>query len=708
MKGRTVCSTGSGSMSPRAPPTREPHRRGRALPLERTPLPHQVRGSRTTVDDAARRCRGRRGGRDPRAHAQCLGAARHLVPPPRRARRAGPTGARRRPARLLPQALQERPPRLAPARAAPAAAPRGPARRARRRAGRPAAARDAAVPEPRAAPHHVSGAVDALLEFLGPRWRKAFGGDLANKKPAALPYRRIRLSRHRDTARLGVAQPLPAPSLAQQSGAEQDEALLAAAEETLALWEDAFDFDQLGEDIAVAARLALTVTDKVAALDERIALLFEEADPNGILTSVPGVSPVTGPQILARLGNPNRFPSPCRRALLQWAGAPLNASGVSGHHGRPTRRGDAMLREAIFIADDHARRIAPRSPPATSGSWSQPGNTTTRRCAISPRNRSRASSPAGGAASATTSATATGGLSPWPRASASSPSATESPPRSVSSAGVPRRNEQADGPPRSGVAERSGAGPSACRAMASRQGLTPVRNSTGSPTVRMSGARAAPSAICATSAPGPTRRAPTGRRSASIQMLLRNWAYFAYPASAHRTRAPRRVAEAEQQTPSRRLARRPPACQRCLTPLWAVQQGSWLIIRCCAAQACGLRGTRCCRREGTATPINPQLSPYGTYTTTYRDRVGCAAQWAARSLGGLAPRTRVGTSAIPKSRKRRSRSPRRRRAPISTRLSAPPSRAVRLVEIRGSSEWRTPSSTYTRLRSGSSSPELGY
>ena len=37
----------------------------------------------------------------------------------------------------------------------------------------------------------------------------------------------------------------------------------------------------------------------------------------------------------------------------------LNASGVSGRHGRPTRRGDAALREAIFIAADHARRIDP-------------------------------------------------------------------------------------------------------------------------------------------------------------------------------------------------------------------------------------------------------------------------------------------------------------------------------------------------------------
>src|SRR5690606_14521593 len=37
----------------------------------------------------------------------------------------------------------------------------------------------------------------------------------------------------------------------------------------------------------------------------------------------------------------------------------LNASGVSGRHGPPTRAGDATLREALFIAADHARRVDP-------------------------------------------------------------------------------------------------------------------------------------------------------------------------------------------------------------------------------------------------------------------------------------------------------------------------------------------------------------
>jgi transposase len=37
----------------------------------------------------------------------------------------------------------------------------------------------------------------------------------------------------------------------------------------------------------------------------------------------------------------------------------LDPSGVSGRHGPPTKRGDALLREALFIAANQARRIDP-------------------------------------------------------------------------------------------------------------------------------------------------------------------------------------------------------------------------------------------------------------------------------------------------------------------------------------------------------------
>ena len=134
---------------------------------------------------------------------------------------------------------------------------------------------------------------------------------------------------------------------------------MAAAAETWALWGDELDYAQLAEDIAVEARVALALTAEITELDERIALQFAEADPVGILTSAPGVGSITGAQILSRLGDPNRFRSLAGVRSFSGLVPSLNASGFSGRHGPPTRAGDAALREALFIAADHARRIDP-------------------------------------------------------------------------------------------------------------------------------------------------------------------------------------------------------------------------------------------------------------------------------------------------------------------------------------------------------------
>ena len=201
--------------------------------------------------------------------------------------------------------------------------------------------------------------LDALLEMLGPAWLAAFGADLANKTP--LRFLAAGYACPDTVKRLGQAR--LARFLYRHSrgawGQEHAAKLLAAAEEALALWERELDYEQLAEDIAVEARLALYLTEEIAALEERIALQFEEADPQAILTSAPGVGAITGAQILGRLGDPNRFRSLAGVRSFSGLVPSLDASGVGGRHGGPTRAGDASLREAIFIAADHARRIDP-------------------------------------------------------------------------------------------------------------------------------------------------------------------------------------------------------------------------------------------------------------------------------------------------------------------------------------------------------------
>lgn len=142
-------------------------------------------------------------------------------------------------------------------------------------------------------------------------------------------------------------------------GEDKAAALLAAAHETITLWSDGLDFGELADDIAIEARLALHLTDEINELEERIAVLFATADPRGIFVSAPGVGMILGAQLLGRLGDPNRFRSLAGMRAFSGLVPSLDASGLAGQHGGPTKRGDACLREAIFMAADHARRSDP-------------------------------------------------------------------------------------------------------------------------------------------------------------------------------------------------------------------------------------------------------------------------------------------------------------------------------------------------------------
>ena len=69
--------------------------------------------------------------------------------------------------------------------------------------------------------------------------------------------------------------------------------MIAAARETLALWTQTdgtlgMDFAELAADIAAEAEQARFLTEQIEDLDERIANLYAEADPEGFIASAPG------------------------------------------------------------------------------------------------------------------------------------------------------------------------------------------------------------------------------------------------------------------------------------------------------------------------------------------------------------------------------------------------------------------------------------
>ncbi len=205
--------------------------------------------------------------------------------------------------------------------------------------------------------------LDAQLELLGPAWYDALG---SNYGKAALAL----LARYADpTALLKLGHARLTRFLIRHSrGAWRDDhatALLAAARESLQLWgcpdgRFGIDFAELAADIAVEAEQAQVLTEQIDDLDERIANLYHEADPDAIIASAPGVGPVTSAVIAGRLGDPHRFTS--LAAIRAYSGLvpKVNQSGLSEHHNGLTKAGDTLLREALYAAADSARKTDPQ------------------------------------------------------------------------------------------------------------------------------------------------------------------------------------------------------------------------------------------------------------------------------------------------------------------------------------------------------------
>ncbi len=136
--------------------------------------------------------------------------------------------------------------------------------------------------------------------------------------------------------------------------------LLAAARESVQLWEGGLDFAALAADIAAEAVQARLLTAQIAELEQRIAPLHADADPAGIVASAPGVGPTLAATIVGRLGDPHRFTSLAAVRAYSGLVPTLNQSGQTDGPGRLTKAGDPLLRTALFMAAENARRTDPQ------------------------------------------------------------------------------------------------------------------------------------------------------------------------------------------------------------------------------------------------------------------------------------------------------------------------------------------------------------
>lgn len=201
--------------------------------------------------------------------------------------------------------------------------------------------------------------LDALLEMLGPGWAELFGTVSYGKTAVAVLERYANPHAIKKLGRSRLTKLLIRASRGHWREAKADE-ILAAADETLALWAaGGLDFDELADDIAIEVRLIKALDAEIAALDDRIEALYEQADPAGIVVSAPAIGVTLAAGILSRTGDFNRFDSLAGVRSFTGLVPKIDQSGASDHHNGPTKTGDPGLRQALFLAADLARKIDP-------------------------------------------------------------------------------------------------------------------------------------------------------------------------------------------------------------------------------------------------------------------------------------------------------------------------------------------------------------
>jgi transposase len=143
---------------------------------------------------------------------------------------------------------------------------------------------------------------------------------------------------------------------------DKAEQILAVARAALTLWDglEGCDFDEIQEDLACEARVIKALEAEIKELDAKAAGLLGEIDPDGLVLSLPGFGERTATTVAGRLGDAARFKN--SGAIRSFIGMIPGTDQTGETEGNPrlTKSGDRMLRTALFLAADAARKEDPQ------------------------------------------------------------------------------------------------------------------------------------------------------------------------------------------------------------------------------------------------------------------------------------------------------------------------------------------------------------
>ena len=258
--------------------------------------------------------------------------------------------------------------------------------------------------------------LDALVELLGPGWADSLGSATASKTALVVleKYADPRALKRLGRSRLAALLIRSSAGLWRQDKADE---LLARASETLALWSGGgIDFTELAHDIASEVRVLRQLDDEIAAADKRIAVLYDEADPKGIVASARGSGPSSlrpsWPMRVTSTASPT-WPA-CARSLA-WCPRSTSPDSWRDTRASPRPLTPACARPSTWppITPATSTRLWPSA--TTDWSWSR-ASTTTPPSAPSRPSSSPGSRRAGGRASSINCETKTAKRSPRPKA----------------------------------------------------------------------------------------------------------------------------------------------------------------------------------------------------------------------------------------------------------------------------------------------------
>lgn len=167
------------------------------------------------------------------------------------------------------------------------------------------------------------------------------------------------LRRWPDLRRLASAHAL---TIASEGGMSRERArdLRQCARDAVAFYGERVDYALLALEIDVGLTLHASLQQQLARLDETIDHEYQRAYPNDVLRSIPGVGPIVGSVVRASVGDARNFKNASAFRAYTGLVPREDSSGDKQQRGRISKAGPNLLRWALYLAADTARKHDPQ------------------------------------------------------------------------------------------------------------------------------------------------------------------------------------------------------------------------------------------------------------------------------------------------------------------------------------------------------------